>query len=157
MSKWKYIRLLLFVLALVGFAHFLAYAAITDFDFRERGQSPVAIEVVTVTLDFDVDPLVGTATIAVNGRAEQIVITVPDLNVTGAGIRFRLKDENGVVLGQTPDNDTDPAIYSNLISISSNVYRPSSTILLSGTTTIEVETDAAQTEDNDIEVQIYLR
>lgn len=153
MRKWHYVRLILFVVGILALAHFVAWATIADFDFRERGRTPVAIEVATVTVDYDVDRLVGTTTVTVNGNAEQIVITVPDLNVTNATAIFKLKDENGITLGESPDNGD----VSNFFTNTSKVWKPSEDLLLAGTTTLEITTSNAQTEDQSVTVEMYLR
>ena len=130
-----------------------SWAAITDFDKRERARSPVAIEVVSVTIDWDVDSTVGTATITTNGRVEQIVITTPDLQDDTTTLSFRIKDENGVILEQTPDAGG----VSRFAPYSRIVYRPNKTVLIAGTTTVEITATAEQTIDADVTVELYLR
>jgi hypothetical protein len=117
-------------------------------DLRSMGSRiTIAREVVPVTIDVSEDTTEGTADIPVNGEVKQLVVTVPQLKGTGTTVTVELRNEDGAVL------DQKASIAENGIT----VYRPTAATVLCGVTTVYVLASAAQDEDMEIEVALYLK
>ena len=84
----------------------------------------------------------GSTDININGKIEQLIISVPDLEGTGTATLDILDEDSKSWY-------TSPAESENAD------YLINSTILLAGTTTLKITTDVAQTADKNI--IIYLR
>lgn len=117
-------------------------------DLRSMGSRiTIAREVVPVVIDVSSDTDEGTKDISVNGEVKQIVVTVPQLKGSGTTVTVQLRNEDGAVL------DTKAALAENGIT----VYRPTAVTVLCGVTTVYVLASAAQDEDMEIEVALYLK
>lgn len=132
--------LLLSVFCMIG------YAAVSDFDRRDRGKAPVAIQKETLTIDYDVDDDEITGTITDSGNVEQIVLTAPDCDGS-ATITLELRNDDAVAVYQKTDYAEN----------TSTVHRPTGTTLIAGTTTIYIKTSTTQTADREFSVTLYLR
>lgn len=123
-----------------------AFGATTDFDKRDRGIAPVAVDKVTVTIDISAHTTVGSTTITDNGKLEMVIIDAPDLEASHT-LTVDLKTPEGA------DIYTKSSISEN----TQTVDRPSSDTLLVGTTTVEVTSSGAEVSDQDIDIYLYYR